>query len=78
MSDKTETNELSAEDSIKNIIDAIAGGDTVKAGSSFDQVMSTKQADIMDTRKQEFAGQMFASPVEEPSPEVEESQPEEE
>ena len=74
MSDTTETNELSAEDSIKNIIYAIAGGDTVNAGSSFDQVMSIKQADIMDTRKQEFAGQMFASSVEEPSPEVEEPQ----
>lgn len=78
MSDTTVTNGPSGTDDIKAIIDAIAGGDTVKAGSSFDQVMSTKQADIMDTRRQEFAGQMFANPVEEPSPEVEESQPEEE
>ena len=70
--DSTETPDASS------IIRAIAKGDTIGAGSSFEELMDAKKQDALELRKQEFATQLF-TPVEEPEmaepiedPEVEE------
>ena len=49
-----------------SIIKAISTGDMIGAGTSFEDIMAAKQQAVLDTRRQEFAGQLF-SPVEEPA-----------
>jgi|TARA_Y100000310_G_C20634662_1_gene790531 hypothetical protein len=47
-------------DNIKNIVDAIAGGNTVAATDSFGQIMKTRQELALDAKRQEMAADLFA------------------
>ena len=57
-----------------SIIRAIAKGDVVGAGTSFEDIMDAKKQAALELRKQDFAGQLFNPPVQEPveEPAVEE------
>ena len=44
-----------------SIISAIAKGDTVTAGTSFEDIMKQKMQTALDARRQEFAGQLFSA-----------------
>lgn len=45
-----------------SIIKAIAKGDTVGAGNSFEDIMQQKKQDALNARKQDFATDMFNAP----------------
>ena len=57
-----------------SIIDAIRQGDTIGAGTSFEDVMQQKKQAALDLRKQEFAASLFNAPEveQEQEPAVEE------
>lgn len=54
-----------------SIISAIAKGDTVGAGNSFEDIMQQKKLAALDARRQDFAASMFNAPSEQ-EPAVEE------
>ena len=46
-----------------SIIKAIAKGDTVGAGNSFEDIMQQKKREAMDDRRADFARNMFNAPA---------------
>jgi len=57
-----------------SIISAISKGDTIGAGTSFEDIMQQKKQDALNLRKQEFAASLFNAPEveQEQEPAVEE------
>ena len=57
-----------------SIISAISKGDTIGAGTSFENIMQQKKQNALDLRKQDFAASMFNTPEaeQEQEPAVEE------
>ena len=57
-----------------SIISAISKGDTIGAGTSFEDIMQQKKQDALNLRKQEFAASLFIAPEveQEQEPAVEE------
>ena len=58
--------QASTDADLKDVIDAISGGNNVAAQKSFDQVMQLKQQDALNAQKQDMASNMFQPP--EPNP----------
>ena len=58
--------QASTDADLKDVINAISGGDNVAAQKSCDQVMQLKQQDALNAHKQDMAGNMFQPP--EPNP----------
>ena len=58
--------ETTKDSEIKAVVDALAGGDNVKAQASFDQVMQMKKDAAIETHKQEFASNLFQPPESSP------------
>ena len=54
-----------------SIISAISKGDTIGAGTSFEDIMIAKKQHALELRKQDFASTLFNKPVEEPAVEEE-------
>tara|TARA_B110001454_G_C12492472_1_gene339102 strand:+ start:185 stop:424 length:240 start_codon:yes stop_codon:yes gene_type:complete len=58
--------QASSDADLKDVINAIAGGDNVAAQKSFDQVMQLKKQEALDGYKLNMASNMFQPP--EPNP----------
>jgi hypothetical protein len=56
--------------STRDLIDAIAAGDSVAIQSAFDATMATRISDRLDVMQQDVARNMFNSPVAEQSAEA--------
>jgi hypothetical protein len=71
---ETTTVEPTEKPDTSSIISAISKGDTVGAGTSFEDVMQQKKQDALNLRKQEFAASLFNAPEveQEQEPAVEE------
>ena len=54
--------QASTDADLKDVINAISGGDNVAAQKSFDQVMQLKINDALNTQKLDMAGNMFQPP----------------